>query len=357
MSDPFVSVLVPVRNEERYLERCLYSIARQTYPRERLEVIVIDGMSDDATRQVVARFTAESSLDVRLLDNPERLPAHAMNLGLAAARGDVIARLDGHAAMERDYLRLCVDALAARDGDGADNADCAGGVLVSEGDTYAGEVIALAMSSRFGVGGAAFRTGGPAGGRQGPVDTVAFGAYRREVFDRIGGFAEDIPRGEDDEFNYRLRDAGGVILLLPDARVRYTVRGDIGSLWRQYFGYGRAKPEVLARHPAQAQMRQFVPAVFVKALGIFGIAAILGNARPLKALAAVYTLAATTATLALLPQRRWRLLPPLPAAFACLHVSYGLGVLTGCLGLAGSRLARAARPGAHQSTEAPNPRG
>jgi hypothetical protein len=144
---------------------------------------------------------------------------------------------------------------------------------------------------------------------------------------------------------------------VPDARVRYTVRGDATALWRQYFGYGRAKPYVLARHPAQAQPRQFAPAAFVLALGAAGILAIFGQPRALKALVGVYTLLATTAALALLPQRRWRLLPPLPAAFACLHVSYGLGFIAGCLGLAGRSLARAARPGAHQSTEAPNPHG
>ncbi len=339
---PFVSVLVPVRNEERYIERCLYSIARQDYPRERFEVIVIDGMSTDRTRQMIARFAAESTVDLRLLDNRALKPAPALNIGLDDAHGDVIIRVDGHATIAGDYIRRCIAALEDT------GADCVGGVLQSEGETWLGRAIAVAMSSRFGVGGAAFRTGG-----EGPADTVAFGAYRRTVFDRIGGFTEDIDRGEDDEFNYRLLDHGGRIMLVPDIRATYSVRGDLRSLARQYFGYGRAKPEVLRRHPAQARLRQFAPAALVSALGLAGVAAASGNIRPLKTLAGVYTLVATTASLALAKQHGWRHLLPLPAVFACLHVSYGLGFLNGLLRLAAGDLIRTAHPGAHQSTEAP----
>jgi glycosyltransferase involved in cell wall biosynthesis len=343
VTQPFVSVLVPIRNEERYIERCLYSIASQDYPRDRIEVIVVDGMSEDGTRAIVTRFAHESTLDLRLVDNPQLRVAPAMNRGLDLARGDVILRVDGHAALAPDYLRRCVDALDAYD------ADCAGGVLHSEGDTYLGEAIAIAMSSWFGVGGAAFRVGGEAG----PVDTVAFGAYRRAVFDRIGRFAEDIDSGEDDEFNYRLRDAGGVIVLVPEARAAYTVRGSLRPLWSQYFSYGRAKPEVLGRHPSQAQPRQFVPAVFVAALAYGGMRAASGNWGVLKSLVTVYSGAATFASLVLTARRRWRHFPPMPAVFACLHVSYGLGFLAGLVGLADSEV-RSARSGVREGRESPN---
>ena len=343
MKPPLVSIIVPIRNEERYIERCLYSIAAQDYPRDRIEVIVVDGMSDDLTRQVVARFAAETPMELRMLDNPARLPAAAMNIGIADARGDVVIRIDGHASFEPDYVRLCVDMLE-RD----DTIDCAGGALISEGDTYIGDAIAAAMSSRFGVGGASFRTGGA-----GEVDTVAFGAYRRDVFARIGDFVEDIERGEDDEFNYRLLDARGVIVLVPEARARYVVRGGIADLARQYFGYGRAKPQVLRLHPAQGRPRQYVPVTFVIALVTAGSLAAIGYRRPLALLGTVYTLAATTASLGLASQRGWRLLPPLPAVFACMHLSYGVGFLVGALGLAAAGTRRRTRTDAHQSTEAP----
>ncbi len=343
MTRPFVSVLVPVRNEERYIERCLYSLAAQDYPRARFEIVLIDGMSTDATRGTIARFAAESTIDLRLLDNPKQRTAPALNIGLAASRGDVIVRVDGHAHVAPDFLSRSVAALIET------GADCVGGVIESEGDTYLGRAIAVAMSSRFGVGGAAFRTAGAAG----PVDTVAFGAYRREVFDRIGGFAEDVDRGEDDEFNYRLLDSGGTIVLAPEIRAHYTVRGDLRTLWRQYFGYGRAKVEVLRRHPAQARPRQLIPLALVLA---FAGAAALGPVtrfRGLQLVAAVYTLAATTASLVLAVRRGWRVSPPLPVVFACLHGSYGLGFAAGLGGLVRRGLVHGARSGAHESTEAP----
>jgi len=344
--EPFVSVLVPVRNEERYIERCLYSLAAQDYPRRLFEVLVIDGQSTDATKQHVVRFAAETTLDVRLLQNPRMLPAPALNIGLEESRGEVIVRLDGHAHAAPDFLRRSVEALWET------RADCVGGPIHSEGDTTVGEAIALGMSSRFGVGGANFRVGGQAAA--GPADTVAFGAYRREVFDRIGGFVEDLDKGEDDEFNYRLLDAGGSIILVPSIRVGYTVRGDLRALWRQYFGYGKAKPEVLRRHPAQARPRQFVPAAFTAALIASAIIALAGKRGPLASLLRVYTLSATTASLVLGRQHGWRHVPVLPAVFACLHTAYGLGFLAGLVGLAGKMLGRTAHTtGARQSTEAP----
>jgi succinoglycan biosynthesis protein ExoA len=342
MWQPFVTVLVAVRNEERYIERCLYSLAAQDYPRSRFEVLVIDGQSTDATKQIVARFAAESTVDLRMLQNPRYRTAPGLNIGLAEARGDVIVRLDGHAAAAADFLSRSVEALFET------RADCVGGVIESEGDTEIGRAAALAMSSRFGVGGATFRVGG-----EGPADTVAFGAYRRDVFRRIGNFAEDIDKGEDDEFNYRLRDHGGAIIIVPAIRCRYTVRGDLPGLWRQYHGYGRAKPEVLWRHPAQIQTRQLVPATFVASLVFATILAIFGRPQQLKRLVKVYTLAATTASLVLVPGHGWRQVPLLPAVFACLHIAYGSGFLAGCTGLAGRHLTRTTRSGAHQSTEAP----
>ncbi len=342
MAQPFVSILVPVRNEERYIERCLYSIARQDYPRDRLEVLVIDGESDDATRAIATRFEAESTIDLLLLANPARKTAAALNIGLQHARGDVIVRVDGHASIAPDFLRRSVTSLFES------GADCVGGVIESEGDTYVGRAIALAMSSRFGVGGASFRVGG-----EGPADTVAFGAYRRSVFASVGGFAEDIDKGEDDEFNYRIRDHGGTILLAPDIRASYTVRGSLWALWRQYFGYGRAKPEVLRRHPAQAQPRQLAPAVLVGALAATGTAAMFGRATGFKLVAGPYALAAAIASLAVCVRHGWRYLPPLPIVFVCLHLSYGAGFLAGLAGLAGRTFARRARSDAPRSTEAP----
>lgn len=316
---PFVSILVPVRNEERSIERCLYSIAAQSYPRDRIEVLVIDGMSQDRTRAIISRFAAETSIDLRLFDNPRLIPAAALNIGLQHARGDLILRVDGHAALGAGYLQRCVQALDQH------AAECAGGVLLNEGYGTVGRAIAAAMSSPFGVGGARFRTGGAAG----ETDTVAFGVYRSDVFDHLGGFDESLVGGEDDEFNYRLRDAGGLIVLVPDAIAAYTVRGDLRSLARQYFRYGFAKPRVLARHPRQARARQLIPPASAIAGIAAGVAAIAGRPAALRALLGAYALLTTGASVAMGRRHGWRAVPAMPPVFFCMHAAYGLGFLAG----------------------------
>jgi glycosyltransferase involved in cell wall biosynthesis len=341
MTRAFVTVIVPARNEERYIERCLYSLAAQDYPRERLEVLVLDGMSTDDTTRIVGRFAAESTLDLRLIENPRRIPAAAMNTALRHARGEVIVRLDAHAAAAPDFLTRSISALESS------GADCAGGVIDSEGDTTFGRAAAVAMSSRFGVGGASFRTGG----EPGATDTVAFGAYRADVFERIGGFAEDIDRGEDDEFNYRLLDAGGMVLLDPRIRCTYTVRGDVASLWRQYFGYGRAKPEVLRRHPAQAQARQFVPPAFVGMLALTALSVRTAGWRPFAQIAGAYVLAVGAASVTI-ARKRPETLPRLPLAFACLHIAYGAGFFAGAAGVLRHTLVRSAEDARRARMEA-----
>lgn len=316
---PFVSVLVPVRNEEQHIESCLGSVLSQEYPPDRYEVLVLDGGSVDRTREIVRALAADAAVSVTLLDNPGRTAAAGMNLGLTHARGEIIVRVDGHAAVEGDFVRRGVEALRSS------GADCVGGPIRSVGEGAVGEVIALAMSSPFGVGNARFRYSQ----ERREVDTVAFGFYRRDVFDRIGLF-EDIVGGEDDEFNYRLRDAGGRILLTPEIRSRYVVRSGLGGLWRQYLSYGRAKVQVLRRHPRQAQPRQFVPAAFVGALLAASVAGLVGRSwRPLAMVALPYAAASLAASASLGARHGWRRLPLLPAAFATLHISYGLGTLAG----------------------------
>ena len=228
------------------------------------------------------------------------------------------------------------------------NAECVGGVISSEGDTWFGRAVARAMSSRFGVGGAAFRTGS----EPGATDTVAFGAYHADVFENIGGFAEDIDHGEDDEFNYRLLDTGGVILLDPRIRATYTVRGDIASLWRQYFGYGRAKPEVLRRHPAQARIRQLVPPAFVGALALAAITGRTAGWRPFLEIAATYA-AAISVVSVFTGRREPQTMPALPFAFACLHVAYGAGFFVGVTDVLRHTLVHAAEDARRTGMQSP----
>ena len=318
---PFVSVVVPMRNERRYVERCLRSLAAQDYPRDRFEVIVVDGSSTDGSRQL-AESMSEEVPNLRVLENRGKQTARGLNIGLASARGDVIARVDAHAAIAPDFLRESVAALRRT------GADVVGGPIETLGEGPAGEAVALAVASPFGVGDAVFRYSQ----REQWTDTVAFPAYRRDVFDRFGPFAE-IDGGEDDELHYRLRDGGGRVLLTPAIRSTYYARHSYWALARQYFGYGQAKVVVLSRHPRRTRLRQLVPGAFVLALLVSAALAFFGGLLVLPAaiLAGAYLTASLGASLVVARRHGWRHVLRLPLAFACMHLAYGLGFLSGLL--------------------------
>ncbi len=318
---PFVSVIVPMRNERRYIERCLRSLVEQNYSHDRYEVIVVDGSSDDGSRELVDTFR-EALPDLRVVENRGRHTSRGLNIGLAFARGDVIARVDAHAAVASDYLRQSVAALERT------HADAVGGPIRTLGEGPSGETIALAVSSPFGVGNAVFRYSE----KEQWTDTVAFPAYRRDVFDRIGPFAE-IDGGEDDEFHFRLLDSGGKILLTPAIRSTYYARQTYFELARQYFGYGQAKVVVLSRHPKRTRLRQLVPSAFVVALVATLALAFFGGmfAMPLGVLWGGYFVASFAVAAVIASKHGWRQVIRLPAAFACMHVAYGLGFLSGLL--------------------------
>src|SRR5262249_4322481 len=229
---PYVTILMPIRNEERFIARSLGPVLSQTYSPDRIEVIVIDGMSTDGTRSVVHSMADEASRSeahrssVMILDNPSKTVPPALNIGVRRAKGDVIIRVDGHCEIPSDYVERCIEALDKT------GADCVGGALVSCGETGTARAIAGAQSSPFGVGGATFRTGSKEGC---DVDTLAFGAYRRDVFERLGLFDEEMVRNQDDEFNFRVRQSGGRIWLDPAINSRYYSRASLRGLWRQYF--------------------------------------------------------------------------------------------------------------------------
>lgn len=318
---PFVSVIVPMHNERRHIERCLDSLAAQDYPRDRFEVIVIDGKSTDGSHELVESFQAKMP-NLRLVENRGKHTARGLNIGLAMAHGEVITRVDAHAAAAPDYLRESVAALQRT------GADVVGGPIQTLGEGKIGKSVALAVSSPFGVGNAVFRYSQ----REQWTDTVAFPAYRRDVFDRIGPFGE-IDSGEDDEFHYRLRDAGGRILLTPAIRSTYYARTSYWELIRQYLSYGQAKVVVLSRHPRQARLRQLIPLMLVVALMAAAITAAFGGwlTMPLIAIVGAYVVALGTASVVLARRRGWDHLLRLPPAFACMHLAYGMGFLIGLL--------------------------
>jgi cellulose synthase/poly-beta-1,6-N-acetylglucosamine synthase-like glycosyltransferase len=318
---PFVTVIIPVRNEAGYIGRCLQALAAQDYPRDRLEVIVLDGGSTDSTEDEV-RVTADAAgLTVFYADNPKRTAATGFNLGLTLAHGAVIVRLDGHCRPANDFISASVRALETT------GADAVGGPIETRGHGDVGRAIALAMSSSFGIGDTAFRHAG-AGPQE--TDSVPYGAYRREAFERAGNLAEDIDRGEDDEFNYRLRAAGGRIVLVPEIRSTYYCRETLTALARQYWGYGLAKAAVLQRHPERLRARHLVPSALVAVLAggiVFGGVS-RWFARVGWLAAGAYAAANTVATLRLARDHRGEACY-LPLAFVSIHLPAGAGMLVG----------------------------
>lgn len=320
---PLVSVIMPVRNEQESIERSLNSVVNQDYPKDRLEVLVADGMSDDDTRKLVSSY-AQCDARVRMIENPARIMVTGYNSALALSRGDVIVMLGGHAEMAPDYVRNCVRLLQ----EGV--ADCVGGGIETISKSAGGAAIALAMGTTFGIGGAAFRK---VINTERYVDTVAFGAYTRSILERAGPMDEELVRNQDDEFNYRLRKLGARILLSPSLRCRYYSRGTLSALWSQYFQYGFWKVRVMQKHPRQMQLRQFVPPIFVASclisillssfshIGLWLAGIVFGS----------YLLANLGCSIATARKSKWRLLPLLSLAFATLHFSYGLGFLFGAL--------------------------
>ena len=319
---PFVSVLMPIRNEAEFIERSLGAVLNQDYPPERMEVLISDGMSTDATRTLIRTVKRNHPhIPVVLLENTGRAVSAGMNIALARARGKVIIRVDGHTLIARDYVRECVDALERS---GASNV---GGPMNAVGLGGIGQAVALATSSRFGVGGARFHYSN----REEWVDTVYMGAWPADIFRRVGVFDEEMVRNQDDEFNYRLRAAGGSIFLTPRIKSEYYSRTTIRSLWRQYFQYGYWKVRVMQKHSGQMQPRQFVPPLFVTACLMALLLLPLFPAARYFSLAVVgsYAVANLTASIFFLRKNNYRTLPLLPIIFATLHLAYGLGFLTG----------------------------
>jgi glycosyltransferase involved in cell wall biosynthesis len=329
---PTLSILLPVRNEATTLARCLDGIFANDYPHDRLEILVIDGQSDDATLDV-ARQYQQRFPQLRLLDNPRRLPYTALNIALAHATGEYLVRVDARSIIPPHYLRTCIETLRET---GADNV---GGVQRQYGLTPRQEAIALATGHRFGVGNAQFRLGT----QSGFVDTVYLGCFRRELFARLGNFDEDGPViSEDAGFNQRIRDAGGRIYLRADLVVQYPAKATFGALARQYFIYGGAKAHFFLKYRKLTAWRQLVPLVFLLGLvGTFIAGLWWPPARVLFLLGLGSYLAVDLAVALSLAarHRRWDLLPHLVAAFPCIHFPWPVGFLV--------RLCEGSRPGRH----------
>ena len=261
---PYVSVIVPCYNEQETISLLLNAIYTQSYPRADMEVIVADGLSKDQTRSRITAFQqAHPGLTIQVVDNPLRIIPSALNRAIEAARGEVIVRLDAHSIPATNYIERCVADLQVGHGENV------GGVwhIQPGSDTWIARAIAVAAAHPLGAGDAQYRRGGNARA----VDTVPFGAFRRDLIDKIGVFDENLLTNEDYEFNTRIRQAGGVIYFDPEISSVYFARPNLVALARQYLRYGYWKAQMLRRYPKTMRWRQILPPVFVAGLVILAL--------------------------------------------------------------------------------------
>jgi glycosyltransferase involved in cell wall biosynthesis len=317
---PAISVVMPCRNERAHIAACVRSILRQENVPGGFEVLVVDGMSDDGTREILSEFAAMDDR-LKLIDNPQRITSCAFNAGIRHARGRFIALLGAHNVYAADYLRSC---LAVTEGTGADNV---GGSMICRGESWLQKAIAASHHSGFSAGGARWHDFA----YEGPADTVFGGFYRAEVFAKIGVFDETLVRNQDDELNLRLTRAGGRIWQSPLIKSWYYPRSSLSALFRQYLQYGYWKVKVIQKHHLPASIRHLVPGAFAASLlGLPLLAVIFPVALWLwLAILGLYLCSSLVAAALVARAQHWSYIAVLPAIFACYHFAYGLGFLLG----------------------------
>ena len=322
--NPLVSIVLPCRNEQGYIQACLQSALDQEPPEGDFEILVADGMSTDGTREYLEQM-ARQHPQIRVLDNSGRIVSTGLNAAIRAARGDIIVRMDAHTIYAPDYVRQC---LAVMNETGADNV---GGPMQTTAATFMERAIRAVFHSAVAVGGARSHQTD----FEGYVDTVIYGCWKKSLFERIGYFDEELVRNQDDEHNLRLSRAGGKIYQSPRIRSRYHVRGSLKTLFRQYMQYGYWKTLVIRKHQSPASFRHLVPGVFVgcvcllTVLGLFWFPAFWG----VLGLVTLYAAAALAISLVTAARTQWTLLPVLPVVVWCFHFGYGYGFLRGVLDL------------------------
>lgn len=253
---PKISIVMPLYNEERYIANCIESLLLQDYPQDDMEWIFVDGMSKDKTVSIINEYKNKYPSLIYIYENPNKTVPYAMNIGILHARGKYIIRLDAHADYANDYFSKCVHYLNTTD------ADNIGGVAETRAKTKLGETIAKMLSSKFGVGNSQFRTGGSSG----YVDTVPFGAFKKEVFEKWGGYDERLTRNQDNEMNYRIRKNGGKIWLADDIHLTYYCRDTLSGIYKMAMQNGRWNIITMKLCPGAMGVRHFIPLGFVLSL-------------------------------------------------------------------------------------------
>ncbi len=319
----FVSIIIPCRNEEKYIHRCLDSIIANDYPTDQIEVFVIEGRSTDRTPEICSAYAKKYPF-IKLLDNPGKMQTLGTNIGLKKANGDIIIRMDAHVEYPQNYIFQLLSWLKERE------VDCVGGIMRTRpGDSGTkAEAIALALPHPFGVGNSLFRIGIT---EPRYVNTVPYGCYKKEVFEKIGLFNENLDRTDDLEFNLRLKRAGGKILLVPEIESYYYARATLSALAKQNYANGLWVVYSLKFVKLPFSMRHLVPMAFViSLLSSLVLSLIYLNFIYLFAFVlSFYLIANLYFSFTLSLKKRLKLFPDLVLSFLTLHFSYGFGSMEG----------------------------
>lgn len=324
-----LSVICPIYNEEKYISQFLDSISQQDYPKDDLEILLVDGMSKDRTRDIISEY-ANKYPCLRLVDNPQQTVPYAMNNGIKSAKGDVIIRLDAHAEYPSNYFTVLVQKLNELEG-----AENVGGVCITLpcNETVAAVAIAECLSNKFGMGNSYFRVGAK---EVMSVDTVPFGCFRKSLFDKVGLYDTDMIRNQDDELNGRIIKNGGKIYLLPDVEIKYFARDKISKVRKMFYQYGLYKPLGNKKLGSPTTIRQFFPLLFVIGL-VVGLILCLLFPVLLPFYGAVIVLHLLIGVIEGIKSARktykYGCIFFMPYIFLNMHISYGIGYLRGMYNL------------------------
>ena len=320
----FITIIVPTYNEEKYIQSCINSVLSQDHPHDLLEILFVDGISTDKTREIISDFAGKYKF-VKLLDNPDKIVSHALNIGIKASIGEIIIRIDAHCTYPFNYFTSLSVNLKEL------NADNVGGVILTKpaNSSAIAKTISMAMSHPFGVGNSSFRIGCD---KVIEVDTVPFGCFRRTLFDRLGFFDTDLIRNQDDEFNARIIKNGGKIYLIPDIEITYYARDQISKVGQMFYQYGLFKPLVNKKLGYPATLRQFIPLLFVFGVMLSTLISLFVSSFLFITILLIISYSLLSLWFSIIESIRQRSLINLfllPVVFLVIHVSYGWGYMIG----------------------------
>ncbi|MBE6119191.1 MAG: glycosyltransferase family 2 protein [Erysipelotrichaceae bacterium] len=318
-----VSVIMPIYNESKYINTCVESLLLQDYPKEKMEWIFVDGNSSDDTIDKLREYQKVYPKLIIIKNNPNKIVPYAMNIGIKESCGKYIVRMDAHADYKTDYISKCVSLLDSGDMDNV------GGVAETKAKGFVGNAIAKMLSSRFGVGNSEFRVNG----KSGYVDTVPFGAFRREVFSKYGGYDERLVRNQDNEMNYRIRKNGGKIFLSDEIHLSYYCRDSIKGIAQMAIKNGQWNVITMKLCPGSMGLRHFVPMAFVLSLLFFIIMGIFWNVFLWALMAEVLLYLVIDVIFSINQSNKVLEAMLLILLHPLFHVSYGFGSMSGLIKL------------------------